>query len=234
MSKDLPADEREPLPQDGRADLAAGETHPPEAVRSLKQAMRRARFDGAERVGVLTDLRMTQIGRLELLQEALQPLLVQIPKDVEFLDVGIMPGATPRLFIDMIGFVEMGRDARVYRLLQDTRHSRVTIAESADIDRMVEAITNYVAHRLLERDRALAAEARDAAATRGPSPMVDGPAPTATTKSPAAAPTSGWRRLPHTAGIVFAFVIDLLGAMTFFTIAAFGVWLLWNRLRGQM
>ena len=61
----------------------------------------------------------------------------------------------------MIAFIEMGRDRRTYRFFQDTLHGRVLIAESPQIDTIVAAVTNYVARRLVERERALAAEAAD-------------------------------------------------------------------------
>ena len=64
----------------------------------------------------------------------------------------------PRLFIDQIGFVEMDRDRRTYRFLQDTRHGRVTLRESDSVDELVEAITSYIAHRLIEREKALAVD----------------------------------------------------------------------------
>ena len=123
--------------------------------------MRRARFDDAERSGAVADLRLARLGRLDVLQDALRPLIAQIPADIDCFDVGIMPGANPRLFIDMIGFVEMGRDPRVYRFLQDTRHGRVVLAESETIEVIVEAATHYVARRLLERDKALASDSDD-------------------------------------------------------------------------
>jgi hypothetical protein len=50
----------------------------------------------------------------------------------------------------------MGRDKRVYRFLQDTRYGRKVLAETAQVDDMVDAITKYVAQRIIERERALA------------------------------------------------------------------------------
>ena len=161
MTQDRPPERARPEPDDAPADVAPA-MHAAAALQSLKQAMRRARFDDAERLGAMSDMRAARVGRLELLAEALQPLMAQIPEDVDLFDVGLMPGANPRLFLDMIGFVEMARDARTYRLIQDTRHGRRLIAESDSIDRIVDAATDYVARRLLERDKALAADADEA------------------------------------------------------------------------
>jgi hypothetical protein len=93
-----------------------------------------------------------------MLGEALSPVLAQVPRDCDIFDVGVAPAERPRLFIDQIGFVEMDRDRRTYRFLQDTRHGRVTLRESDSIDDLVEAITGYIAHRLIEREKALAVD----------------------------------------------------------------------------
>ncbi|WP_246725043.1 hypothetical protein [Beijerinckia sp. L45] len=207
----------------------APRAHSPSAVLSLKQAMRRARFDDAERTGVVADLRAARLGRLEVLQEALKPLLAQIPDDVDCFDVGVMPGANPRLFIDMIGFVEMGRDPRVYRFVQDTRHGRVKLAESESVDAMVEAATHYVARRLLERDKALAAYSADDPPPR----RTVRPRPIAPTRlaPPLESHAPERRSLTQVLATIFAFFIDVLGSIAFFSLLAFAAWVAWSNYR---
>ena len=100
-----------------------------------------------------------KLARLELLNEALDPLFKDIPDDVELFDRGISRGDVPRLWIDVIAHVEMGRDKRQYRFVQDTRYGRAVLAESYEIAEMVQAVTRYVARRLVERERALADDA---------------------------------------------------------------------------
>jgi hypothetical protein len=51
----------------------------------------------------------------------------------------------------------MGRDKRIYRFVQDTRFGRIVIAESHDIAAIVDAVTDYVARRMIEREHALVA-----------------------------------------------------------------------------
>jgi len=121
----------------------------------LKEALRQARIDLAERTGVIVDLRNAEIARLELLNEALDRVFADIPAEVELFDRGIVPGDPPRLWIDMIAHVAMGRDKRIYRFLQDTRYGRRVLAESGDVPEMVVAVTKYVARRLVERERLL-------------------------------------------------------------------------------
>lgn len=125
-------------------------------VANLTGAMRRARLANAERAGVLADLRDAETARLEILLDHLEPVLAQAPEDCDLFDVGVSRGDRPRLFIDHVGFVEMGRDRRTYRFLQDTRHGRITIGESENVATVVDAITEYIAHRLIEREKALA------------------------------------------------------------------------------
>src|SRR5207244_8699109 len=122
----------------------------------LKDALRKARIDQAERSGVVIDLHDAEVARLELLNEALDPLFEEIPKDIELFDRGISRGDTPRLWIDAVAHISMGRDKRVYRFLQETRYGRKVLAESVNVPEIVHAVTKYLAQRLLERERALA------------------------------------------------------------------------------
>ena len=79
---------------------------------------------------------------------------------------GIAEGDTPRLWVDMIAHVAMGRDKRVYRFVQDTRYGRRVIAESAEVDEMARAVTQYIARRLVERERVVAGDTELAARDR--------------------------------------------------------------------
>jgi hypothetical protein len=131
----------------------------PETPNALQDAVREARIEAAERSGVVVDLRDAETARLELLNEALEPLFNDIPAEVELFDRGISRGDTPRLWIDVIAHVEMGRDKRQYRFVQDTRYGRAVLAESHEMAVIVAAVTRYVARRLIERERALADDA---------------------------------------------------------------------------
>jgi hypothetical protein len=121
----------------------------------LTQAMHQARVEAAERTSVVVDLRDAEVARLELLNEALDPVFAEIPTEVELFDRGISRGDTPRLWIDSVAHIAMGRDKRAYRFLHDTRIGRRVLAESHEIPDSVQAVTSYVARRLVERQRAL-------------------------------------------------------------------------------
>jgi len=51
----------------------------------------------------------------------------------------------------------MGRDKRIYRFVQDTRFGRIVLAESHDVPVIVDAVTSYVARRMIEREHAMVA-----------------------------------------------------------------------------
>jgi hypothetical protein len=121
----------------------------------LKEAMHEARVEAAERTSVVVDLRDAELARLELLDDALDPLFAEIPPDVDLFDRGVSRGETPRLWIDAVAHVAMGRDKRAYRFLHDTRVGRRVLAESHEIPDIVKAVTTYVARRIVERQRAL-------------------------------------------------------------------------------
>jgi hypothetical protein len=127
----------------------------PEAER-LKDALRKARVEQAERSGVVVDLHDAEVARLEVLNESLDPLFQEIPANIDMFDRGISRGETPRLWIDAIAHIGMGRDKRVYRFVQDTRYGRKVLAETVNVGEMVDAVTKYLAQRLIERERALA------------------------------------------------------------------------------
>ncbi len=126
----------------------------------LRDALRQARLESAERTGVVVDLRDAEVARLELLNDGLEPLFSEVPDNVELFDRGISRGDPPRLWIDAVAHVDMGRDKRTYRFVQDSRYGRKVLAESSDTGEIAEAVTKYVARRIIERERALAADER--------------------------------------------------------------------------
>src|SRR5215471_4328620 len=146
-------------------DALPGEPQP----QRLRDALRQARIESAERSGIVVELRDADVARLEALSDALDPLFREIPVTVELFDRGISRGEPARLWIDVIAYVVMGRDKRTYRFLQDSRHGRIVLAESAEIEDLVEAVTKYVARRMIERERALASDehAREGSARVG-------------------------------------------------------------------
>jgi hypothetical protein len=141
----------------------------PEGPQPLRDAMRDARIAAAERTGVVVDLRDAEVARLELVSEELDAVFAEIPDGIELFDRGLSRGDVPRLWIDAIAHIEMGRDKRIYRFVQDSRFGRQVLAESAASRDVVQAVTKYIARRMVERERALAGE--EVTRLRGPAPV---------------------------------------------------------------
>lgn len=129
----------------------------PVAATPLKQALHDARIEAAERSAVVIDLRDAEMARLEILNEAIDKAFKEIPaRHLDYFDRGISGGSQPRLWLDAITHVVMGNDKRTYRLLTDTANGRRVLEENSEVPPMREAITRYVARRLVAREQALA------------------------------------------------------------------------------
>ena len=173
-------------------------THPgqPRPVR-LRDALLRARIEAADRTGVVVDLRDAEVARLEILNDALDPLFAQVPDRIDLFDRGISQGDTPRLWIDVVAHIVMGRDKRMYRFVQDTRFGRIVLAESHDVPVIVDAVTDYVARRMIEREHAMVA-------------------------TPVVAPVEEMNPAPRRGGKFWSFVLGfILGAAALFGFAVF-------------
>src|SRR5262245_31775210 len=133
---------------------AEGQSTGLKAVR-LRDALRKARIEAADRTGVVVDLRDAEVARIEILNDALDTLFAEIPSGVDLFDRGISQGDTPRLWIDAVAHIAMGRDKRAYRFVQDTRFGRIVIAQSHDVGTIVDAVTDYIARRMIEREHAM-------------------------------------------------------------------------------
>jgi hypothetical protein len=171
---------------------------------SLRDALRRARTESAEKSGVLVELRTAETARLDLLKEAIEPVLDQIPEDIDLFESAIMPGEPARLFLDQLGFVEMAEDKRTYRFWQDTRYGRILIAQSDKLPVIVDAMTDYVARRMIEREKALVSDSFAPAA-----PAAAKPTEPAATPKPAArsGATTIWTVIVAIVVIIGVFVV---------------------------
>lgn len=121
----------------------------------LSDAIREVKNAAADRADVVVDLRDAERMRLELLAGELQPVFAEVPAEAEPFDFAISSGLQPRLWIDAVSFVAMGRDKRTYRFVRDTRAGRIVLAESPDMKPVANQVTRYIAERLVERQRLL-------------------------------------------------------------------------------
>ncbi|MEX6507993.1 hypothetical protein [Jiella sp. M17.18] len=127
-------------------------------TKRLADAVRQAKIAAAQRSDVIVDIREADRARLEILAEELQPVIDDLPAGDDFFDFTITGGIHPRLWIDGTANVLMARDRRTYRFVRETRLGRLTLAESTEPRQIADHVTDYVAERIVERERAFAAE----------------------------------------------------------------------------
>jgi len=183
-----------------------------DSTRNLKEAIREVKNAAADRSDVVVDLRDAERMRLELLATELQPVFADVPHEGELFDLAISSGLQPRLWIDAVAHVAMGRDKRTYRFVRDTRSGRVVLAESADMKPVADQVTRYIAERLVERERLMdgapQAGAPEPAEAEAPAVMADRSA-------------GGWAR--------FLSGLYLVSSGALLAVLAALVFLMWNR-----
>ncbi len=135
--------------------MALGKSKP---VADLQRALRDVRIAHAERNDGVVELREAEQARLELLAEALEGVFDGLPQDNEQLLLGVLPGQPPRFWVDATSFVMMARDKRHYQFAKDTRLGRTVLAESVSVDAIADAVTRYVAERIVEREQLIEAD----------------------------------------------------------------------------
>lgn len=124
-------------------------------VRSLRDAIRKVQLGEVERSDVVVELQETERARLDMLADEMKDVFKEIPEDDDQFSLQILSGSTPRLWIDVTSHVVIGGDRKTYRFVKDTRLGRVVVLETAEIDDMADCLTEYIAERILEREKAL-------------------------------------------------------------------------------
>jgi hypothetical protein len=217
---------------------------PPDLAASIRQA----RVENAERADAIAEVRELEIARLKALESALQSIVDQAPQGVDLFDLALMQSEHPRLFLDMIAFVDMAHDKRTYRFFQDTRQGRVLMAESQSVDTIAAAVSDYVARRLVERERALTVGPRAAEEPLPQPAEANWPAtwpiarprtrtlhfPPPAGSEPLAAEPKGRRRrgIGRRLGDAFSVFLMLVGSITLALLLGVGVYWAWvTRLR---
>jgi hypothetical protein len=119
----------------------------------LADAIRGAQVSAADRGDIAMDAKEADLARIEILADDLRPVFEDVPIDDLQWDFAVSQGGQPRLWIDATSHVMMGRDRRTYRFVRDTRLGRIVVAESPEIRPIADAVTNYIAERIVERQR---------------------------------------------------------------------------------
>lgn len=119
----------------------------------LNGALRQARLAEAAHFEAVLDIKDAQTLRLQVLKDELAPMILANAEAAAFVDLALVPGDPPRLWVDLITFIVMAPDPRTYRLIQDGPGGRQTLLETQNRPEMIERIKQHVAHRLIARER---------------------------------------------------------------------------------
>ena len=125
-------------------------------ARRLADAVRAAKIAAAVRSDVTVDIREADRARLEIFAEELAGVIEEVPAGDDRFDFSISGGQQPRFWIDATAHVTMARDRRTYRFVRETRLGRLTLAESTETAAIADRVTDYIAERIVEREKALA------------------------------------------------------------------------------
>ncbi|MCP4185484.1 MAG: hypothetical protein GY761_19605 [Hyphomicrobiales bacterium] len=127
-------------------------------VLDLSKSMERMKSLHADRDDVVVELNRSQLSRLELIARDLQQVFEQLPDDNDQFEFALTKGETPRLWIDMSTYVRMGAMPHQYELIKDTRMGRIILATSINKERFGQLVTDYMADKILERERLIEGE----------------------------------------------------------------------------
>jgi hypothetical protein len=154
------------FPPQGVVELIAnGPSHQPPGGR-MDAALRSARLAEAAHFEAVMNIRDAATLRLQVLKDELEPIVSARQEAQAFIDLALVPGAPPRLWVDMVSAVVMAPDPRTYRFCQDTAGGQRVLFETTDRAEMVDKITAYIAHRLIDRQRHIVEPVSDAPPVR--------------------------------------------------------------------
>ena len=117
------------------------------------KALREARLAAASKLDATLDLADARALRLDALRADLLPMVEGNADARALFNLNVQPGATPKLWLDLISSVVMEPDPRTYRLLQDQDNRREMLFESSDMKEMSAYIVKYLAHRMIAHEK---------------------------------------------------------------------------------
>lgn len=129
----------------------------PAASRSLREAIRKARFDEAERLDVTADRRDGEIARLELLKAELETVFAEIPARDDRFNLVLVPSRPARLWIDLFTYAAVDDGSGAYLFVRNSENGRRTLFSSSNVADMADRITRHMAHEIVRRERLEAA-----------------------------------------------------------------------------
>ena len=137
----------------------------PAASRSLREAVRKARLEEAERLHLSADARDGEIARLELLKAELETVFAELPANDDRFNLVLVPSRPARLWIDLFTYATVD-DSGAYLFVRNSESGRRTLYSSSNIPEIADRITRYMAHEIVHRERMEGALAEPGRASR--------------------------------------------------------------------
>jgi len=122
-------------------------------VDALTKALKDARLAEAVQLDAILNARDARILRLGALRDAVLPELAAHDEAKKLFDLTVVEGERPKLWLDLISWVEMQPDPKTYRLVQSRESAEGVLFETTDAAEMQRYIIRVMAHRLIERER---------------------------------------------------------------------------------
>ena len=137
------------------------------ASRSLREAIRTARLEEAERLDVSADHRDGEIARLELLKAELETVFSELPPQDDRFNLVLVPSQPARLWIDLFTYAAIDDGTRAYVFVRNGENGRRTLFSSGNVADVADRITRYVANEIVRRERLEAAMLEPARLSQG-------------------------------------------------------------------
>ncbi len=121
---------------------------------SLEAALRDARASDADYLDSRAKVSDLRFLRLDALREEIAKILGQEKGAEDLFSLNALPGDPPRLIIDAASHVVMEPDPRTYTFILDGPEARQVLCETDERREIESKVTEYIAHRILEQQRA--------------------------------------------------------------------------------
>ena len=129
----------------------------PAASRSLREAIRKARLDEAERLDRSADRRDGEIARLELLKAELEAVFAELPAHDDRFSLVLVPSRPARLWIDLFTYAAVDDASGAYLFVRNSESGRRTLFSATNATDIADRITRYMAQEIVRRERTEAA-----------------------------------------------------------------------------
>jgi hypothetical protein len=129
----------------------------PADSRSLREAIRKARLEEAERLGQSADHRDGEIARLDLLKAELEAVFAELPDHDDRFNLVLVPSRPARLWIDLFTYAAVDDASGAYLFVRNSESGSRTLFSSANVADIADRITRYMAQEIVRRERIEAA-----------------------------------------------------------------------------